>query len=204
MQNSDKETALHCASQHGHVAAVQVLLEHGADPNIKNCRDETALDLASLYGRYCRNTVKKVLNLSQVSLFDRVDTVELLLKTHPELVGPYTAYGGAMYSHTPLHLASRNGHREIVEMILSKGFDINVRTARGTALHEAALCGKGDVLRTLLQANVNVELRDQDNKTVLELLDDLKTPISNELIHIILGRLNRQKLNRREIKFSLN
>ena len=27
-------------------------------------------------------------------------------------------------------------------MILEKGFDINVRTSRGTALHEAAICGK--------------------------------------------------------------
>ena len=32
--------------------------------------------------------------------------------------------------------------REVVEMILEKGFDINVRTSRGTALHEAAICGK--------------------------------------------------------------
>ena len=50
-QNSDKETALHSAAQFGHLASVRVLLEHGADPNIKNCREETALDLAALYGR---------------------------------------------------------------------------------------------------------------------------------------------------------
>ena len=34
------------------------------------------------------------------------------------------------------------GYREVVEMILKTGFDINVRTSRGTALHEAAICGK--------------------------------------------------------------
>ena len=44
-------------------------------------------------------------------LWRRVDTVSLLLECHPELVSPYTAYGGAIYAHTPLHLASRNGHR---------------------------------------------------------------------------------------------
>ena len=38
--------------------------------------------------------------------------------------------------------------REVVEMILEKGFDINVRTSRGTALHEAAICGKVRPLRT--------------------------------------------------------
>ena len=46
-----------------------------------------------------------------VFLSYRTDTVRLLLESHPELVGPFTAYGGAMYCHTPLHLASRNGHK---------------------------------------------------------------------------------------------
>jgi ankyrin repeat protein len=51
--------------------------------------------------------------------------------------------------------------REVVSLILKTGFDINVRTSRGTALHEAALCGKIDVVKILLEANINVELRDQ-------------------------------------------
>ena len=38
---------------------------------------------------------------------DIQDTVNLLLETHPEMVGKYTAYGGMLYTHTPLHLASR-------------------------------------------------------------------------------------------------
>ena len=50
-------------------------------------------------------------NVSMTLSYIRTRTVRLLLETHPELVGPYTAYGGAMYTHTPLHLASRNGHR---------------------------------------------------------------------------------------------
>jgi len=51
LQNADKETALHSAAQYGHLEAVQLLLKHGADPNIKNSKDETPLDLAALYGR---------------------------------------------------------------------------------------------------------------------------------------------------------
>ena len=50
-QNGDKETALHSASQFGHLQTAQLLLEHLADPNIKNSKDETPLDLAALYGR---------------------------------------------------------------------------------------------------------------------------------------------------------
>ena len=80
-----------------------------------------------------------------------------------------------------------NCFREVVELILGRGFDINVRTARGTALHEAALCGKKDVVKYLLDSNVNLELRDHDDKTVLEVMDDLNTPMTREIIHLVLG-----------------
>ena len=79
--------------------------------------------------------------------------------------------------------------REVVELILGRGFDINVRTARGTALHEAALCGKKEVVKYLLESNVNLELRDHDDKTVLEVMDDLNTPMTREIIHLVLGKL---------------
>ena len=59
--------------------------------------------------QYYFDTIYK--NVSMTLSYIRTRTVRLLLETHPELVGPYTAYGGAMYTHTPLHLASRNGHR---------------------------------------------------------------------------------------------
>ena len=61
------------------------------------------------------------------------------------------------------------------------------RTARGTALHEAALCGKKDVVKYLLDSNVNLELRDHDDKTVLEVMDGLNTPMTREIIHLVLG-----------------
>ena len=76
--------------------------------------------------------------------------------------------------------------REVVDLILETGFDINARTARGTALHEAALCGKIEVVRRLLEAGINLELRDQQDKTVLEIMNELKTTRTREVIHIIL------------------
>ncbi len=78
--------------------------------------------------------------------------------------------------------------RDVVDIILSTGFDINVRTARGTALHEAGICGKIEVVAALLEAGINMELRDQDDRTVLEIMDELKTPRTREVIHLILGK----------------
>ena len=74
-------------------------------------------------------------------------------------------------------------------MILAKGFDINVKTLRGSALHEAALCGKIEVVKSLLDNGINVEIRDDSDKTVLEVMDELKTQRTREVIHIILGDL---------------
>lgn len=47
---------------------------------------------------------------------------------------------------------------------------VNLHTKRGTALHEAALCGKLDVVRTLLDAGVDLGARDAGHNTVLDLL----------------------------------
>ena len=80
-------------------------------------------------------------------------------------------------------------HREVVDLILAKGFDINVKTLRGSALHEAALCGKIEVVKSLLDNGINVEIRDDSDKTVLEVMDELKTQRTREVIHIILGDL---------------
>ena len=74
-------------------------------------------------------------------------------------------------------------------MILSTGFDINVRTELGTALHEAAVCGKLDVVRALLANDINLELRDARDRSVIEVMDELKTPVSAEIIHIIIDHM---------------
>ena len=52
----------------------------------------------------------------------------------------------------------------MVQELLRVGLDINVRTSRGTALHEAALCGKVDVVRTLLENSINPFLRDSADR----------------------------------------
>lgn len=48
--------------------------------------------------------------------------------------------------------------------------DVNVRTGSGTALHEAAQCGKTEVARTLLDHGINTHIRDVHRRTVEDLL----------------------------------
>nr|XP_015834887.1 PREDICTED: ankyrin repeat and sterile alpha motif domain-containing protein 1B isoform X1 [Tribolium castaneum] len=169
LTTQDDETALHCAAQYGHTAVVSLLLEHACDPGIRNCRGETALDLAAQYGR--------------------LETVELLVRTDPSLIQCLKrAAPDTVYPHTPLHLASRNGHKAVVEVLLRAGFSVNMRTKSGTALHEAALCGKVEVVRTLLEHGVNTAIRDSHNYTVMDLLSQFNTAQASQEIMGILKR----------------
>ena len=65
----------------------------------RNVKDESALDLAAQYGR--------------------TDTVELFLRTRPGLVHHLTG------RHSPLHLSARNGHKNVVKLLIDAKFDVN-------------------------------------------------------------------------------
>lgn len=43
----------------------------------------------------------------------RLETVDMLVRTHPGLIQPYNGSSSLnlIFPHTPLHLASRNGHK---------------------------------------------------------------------------------------------
>ena len=58
--------------------------------------------------------------------------------------------------HTALMLAAKQGHNECIGLLIKHGFDVNRKLPGGnggTALHEAALHGKVDTVRYLLQVS---------------------------------------------------
>lgn len=72
---------------------------------------------------------------------------------------------------TPLHLAAMQGSRELLEMLLKAGCDVNSRTKEGmTSLH---ICSEGtgteDILFTLATASCDVNARNKLGRTALHL-----------------------------------
>lgn len=60
---------------------------------------------------------------------------------------------------TPLHLATYFGHREVMDVLLHRGADVNAVNDNGdTPLHKAAFIGREDIVMLLLQNNADVNI----------------------------------------------
>jgi hypothetical protein len=76
--------------------------------------------------------------------FDRIARLELQMGAHAN-----QTHGADKL--TALHLASRNGHRRVVETLLLHGATVNALTADGyTPLYYAAISGRHDILKALI------------------------------------------------------
>ncbi|TTE66786.1 Caskin-2 [Bagarius yarrelli] len=128
-QSDEGQIPLHLSSQHGHYNGSEMLLQHQSNPCIRDHAGKTPLDLACEFGR--------------------VSVVQLLLNSNMcgAMLEPKPSDPNGV---SPLHLAAKNGHIDIIKLLIQAGIDINRQTKSGTALHEAALCGKTDAVRLLL------------------------------------------------------
>ena len=70
----------------------------------------------------------------------------------------------------PIHLATANGHPEVIQTLLEHGVDIHSTDKDGrTALHLASSSGKVEVARLLLEHGADANLADNDGCTPLSL-----------------------------------
>ncbi|XP_055993846.1 caskin-2 [Sorex fumeus] len=153
----DGQIPLHLAAQYGHYEVSEMLLQHQSNPCLLSKAKKTPLDLACEFGR---------LKVAQLLLNSHL-CVALLEGEAKDPCDPnYT---------TPLHLAAKNGHREVIRQLLRAGIEINRQTKTGTALHEAALYGKTEVVRLLLEGGVDANIRNTYNQTALDIVNQFTT-----------------------------
>jgi len=163
------------AAMNGHTASVKLLLDMGSDINAQiETNRNTALTLACFQGRH------EVVSL----LLDRKANVEHRAKTGltplmEAASGGYVDVGRVLLDKnadvnappvpssrdTALTIAADKGHYRFVELLLSRGAQVDVRNKKGnSSLWLAANGGHIDVVQLLYSAGADID--SQDNRKV--------------------------------------
>ncbi len=142
-----RTTALHQAVQLGLVDIVQLLLERGADPNLRDGDGDSPLHLAIL--NHHAQIIRQLLNQG----------------ADPNAINDD--------GNTPLLLASESGDRHIVRLLLDKGADPNLRDkSDNSVLHLAIGKGYEPVVAMLLNQEADPNAINDDGNTPLLLASE--------------------------------
>jgi cytohesin len=168
-------TPLDEAAGEGHKEVVELLIAEGADVNAMDDDGDTPLDRVMPFG------------------INKTETADLLRKhggkTGAELSIHKAAEAGnieAVKKHltdganvnakdedskTPLLHAAVDGHKDVVELLIAKGADIELRctTCGGTALGHAASGGHKEIIELLIEKGADVNAKDENSHTPLDL-----------------------------------
>ena len=115
------------------IEAVRLLLEHGADPSLKNNNSLSALHKAVIYKMN--------------------DILQLLLDKNPPLDGK-----GGTYRRTPLHIAADLGDLVATQALLNHGANVKLKDhRRHYPIHLAAIQKQCEVVKVLLEHDKSQE-----------------------------------------------
>ncbi len=187
-QNNRGETALMMAANYGYLNIVDKLLEKGADPNLKDTMDFTALIYATI--KRHRGIIELLLNKSHTdinilgpnghsaifvslklnNLDLDLDIVNLLLDDKRINLDLKDGHG-----NTLLHAAIYSASHDIIKKILRKGANPNLKDKKSqTALMFAVLKGRKNIVKSILR-NTRTDINLQDNVGETALFYAVKT-----------------------------
>ncbi|KAJ3484982.1 hypothetical protein NLG97_g6919 [Lecanicillium saksenae] len=145
IKGDDGETAMHFASQEGHVEAIKVLLEKGVAIEAVDAKGNTPLMIACYY--------------------NHVGVVALLLSSGANVDACNHV------KDTPLHVASHHDAADIAKLLLDKGAIMEAQDNDGnTPLIIAASRDNSSILSMLIEAGADLESRDNDGSTTLHIV----------------------------------
>lgn len=132
------------------------LLQHGANPNIRNSEQKTPLDLADentrpvLTGEYRKD---ELLEAARSGAEDRLLSLLTTLNVN--------CHASDGRRSTPLHLAAGYNRINIVQILLQNGADVHAKDKGGLVpLHNACSYGHFEVTELLIKHGANVNAKD--------------------------------------------
>ncbi|KAJ7340128.1 hypothetical protein OS493_002854 [Desmophyllum pertusum] len=156
-------SALHYAARNDHGQVIQLLIDHGADPNVTGSLENKRLSPLHFASWFNAPVAVDTLidnkgNVESSSAFGQKPLHYAVARASVELVKTLLTKGkadpnGQDNQHfSPLHLATQRGRLDIIKMLFTHGANLRAQNDEGeTAVHVAAREGRDEVLRHLLQ-----------------------------------------------------
>uniref|UniRef100_H0VS13 Ankyrin repeat domain 61 n=1 Tax=Cavia porcellus TaxID=10141 RepID=H0VS13_CAVPO len=160
---------IHLAAKFRNAQSLLCLLEHGADPEVRNTRGLTTLELMILHWPITSITWTKPSNRIQKILTDQ-DNAETCLRILCKYGAQVNAQADNSDKVSPLHLAISYGTHPVLSILVQNGAQVNATNeASMTPLHMAADLLSTDMIETLIAhgADVNCAVSSTGNTALM-------------------------------------
>jgi len=137
-QGGEYVTALTAAAHHGHEKIVRLMLANGANVNAQG---------RSYLGTYCCTALQEAIKEGHNNIARR------LIENGADVNAKDCNKHG-----TALRIAAYNENKDIVQLLLKKGANVNASTQSGTALAAASRKGNLDLVRLMLKHGAQIEV----------------------------------------------
>ncbi|WP_353279393.1 ankyrin repeat domain-containing protein [Wolbachia endosymbiont (group B) of Xanthorhoe designata] len=190
-QDNNKKTSLHYAAKNNNKEIVVALIKAGAYINAVDKDGNAPLHLAGAkeIGDLLQSVKEANDKLLEAAKSGNIDDVENLLNGEGKAQVNAIAKGG----NTPLHLAAQNGHKDVVEFLLSKGAKVDAQSDDlSTPLHFAAKSRYKDtekIVKFLLDKEADVNAQNDERETPLHLiLQKIDLDIDTDKFYTLLNK----------------
>ena len=156
--------SLHSVARIGNLAEARSLIDKGADVNAKDWIGWTTLHYAAKKGN--RDVIQLLVSRGAKVNVQNKDGLTPLHKVTDrscaEILIAHNADVNAKDNEdfTPLHCAARQGHEDVVEVLISRGADVNPTNECRKPLHWAVMGGHTSIVKLLIEKGADVNAED--------------------------------------------
>ena len=158
---------MHWAAWVGHKEITDLLITAGAKVNAKDGDGDTPLDEAVSEDEKETAYLLRNHGGKHGTIHSAVDGGDV--KAVKEFLAAAADVNAKRYGWTPLCEAAINGHKEITELLIANGADVNAKDDRGwTPLHLAGSGGQKEIAELLIANAADLNAKDSDGDTPLD------------------------------------